>query len=234
MFEALSENVSQKELISFVNTFYNKNWIRGNSYTKQKPNLMESKTLPDIVKTKEMAIALYYLHQLVKSSDTNNFSTLDNIDTMVGNELRYWEDKGGYCIYVSILAYALFTRNHILSPSDISYFQGYYDFKLREDFPSFIPFPERQLGIHAWLVVKGSVLDFTANQNKTVFDFKFTDLEMVLGEFPKGYNLYGFKESEKTIEGYYKLFSEHIGLSVEEWLERHTKVMNELYTLDEK
>ena len=225
---ALSIDCSQKDIVSSINSLFKHHWIRGNSYIKQNPELMRSKKLSGLIKERETVNILGYINTLVNSIERNHFKELNDIHPLIGNELSHWDEEGGLCIYISVLTYGLLTRTNTIPKSNINYYQGYYDFKLREDFPPFIPFPERQLGLHAWLTVNGSLLDLTANQNKTVFDFQFDKINMILGEFPSGYNLYGFKESEETIEAYYKLFNEWCGLTIEEWFDLHTNAMNEL------
>lgn len=231
----LPENSPQNEIVHYINNISNEYWMHEGSYDKKNISLMRSSPLTEINnKNKEMSMALFYIYQLVKTNDASDFNNFDNnIDGLVRNELMYWESKGVYSIYINILAYAIFTRCNILKQSDISYYQGYYDFKLRKDFPTSFIFSERQLGIHAWLTVKDSVFDLTANQNKVLFDFQFKDSDMIVGEYPEGYHLYGFKESEKTIYSYISLFSEKANLCVDEWVGLHIKAMRKLFSLDE-
>jgi len=223
MFErdvALGVDASQKEITSTINNMFKEHWKRGYSYNKRKPQSMRSKHIPALMRQPQFAHYASYMQIMANSMHQYSFSRHHDD---VKKELTHWDSEGGYCIYMSVLLYGLLTRDKVISTEDISFYQGYYDFPLREDMPSFFPFPKRQLGIHAWLTVAGSVVDVTANQNMQFFDFKFNKLDIILSEYPKEYKLVGFKETEETINSYLEFFSGFLGLTIEEWIEFHKR-----------
>lgn len=214
----ISKNPSQKELSSKLNIMFKDNWKRGYSYVKSKPQLMRSKSVPDVMRQQLFAQYIAYMQTIAHSVINYDFSELS---PKVVEEVCHWEGEGGYCIHLSVLLYGLTTKYNVFSKEDISYFQGLYDFPLRKDMPSFLPLASRQIGLHAWLTVQGSVIDVTANQNMKFFDFGFTDISLILGEYHNDYKLLGYKETEETIDWYFELFSSHMGMTVDEWIEFH-------------
>ncbi len=195
-----------KDITKAVNEIFKNKWTRSYSYLKNKPilakNISIEKALPYVNNRLKL---IDYLEYLTKISVEIDSYVQSDIPLDIYEEVNYWNfDKGGYCIYMSVLFYGLLVRNKIVDESNISYYQGFYDFEVPKSNRFAIArmaFGERQMGIHAWVTLKDSLVDLTANQNKTVFDFG-GDLPIVLGKFPVGYNLFGFKENKETIKQY--------------------------------
>ena len=228
---------TQKEIANAMNKLFKDRWARSFSYTKSKPTLMKNidieKSLPYVNNRKELAKYLTYLTRI--SIDMNTFCQ-SKTPTDIYMEVQHWESKGGYCIYMSALFYGLLIRNNIVDASNLSYYQGFYDFDIPKNDDRFaiarMMFNERQIGIHAWLTLKDSLIDLTASQNRTVFDFDFGKAPIILGKFPSGYNLFGFKESKDTLEAYWKRFADHKGMSVDEWFSMHEKACTAVFELE--
>lgn len=230
-------NPTKKEIANAMNKLFKDRWVRSYSYTKSKPteikNIDIEKALPYVNNREELAKYLTYLTRVAIELDrySQSKTPLD-----IFKEVQHWDSQGGYCIYMSSLLYGLLIRNNIVDASNLSYYQGFYDFDIPKNDDRFIiarmMFSERQIGIHAWLTLKDSLIDLTASQNKTVFDFNFGDTPIILGKFPSGYNLHGFKESLETLEAYWKRFADHRGMSVDEWFTMHEKACNTVFELE--
>lgn len=215
----LDKVATDKDITLHIYDTLKKHWKRGYSYIKRKPHLMRSKQVSNSVRNEKFVQYIVYMHDLAEANERHNYKTLPS---QSGKELKHWDENGGYCIYLSVLLYGLLTKYNIVSKDEIKYYQGYYDFMLRDDFPSFLPIPKRHIGLHAWITIDGSVIDVTANQNMSFFDFKFeSDINIILGKYPNKYRLVGFEETDKTIEEYFKMFSDFSSQSVDEWLEFH-------------
>lgn len=215
-----SKNISQKEVIKLVNDMFKQHWYRDYSYIKQRPKEMQSSKIPQQIKTKHFVDLFYYLNYLVDTT-THGFTFQHIENDQVRKEVQHWEREGGYCIYMSILFYGLVTKLGWLDKAEIAYYQGYYDFKGNQALAAFIPAFERQIGVHAWLCINNSVIDLTANQNANTFDGQISKMDIILGEYNKGYKLVGYKETDTTIAWYMQQFSGFVGMTVEEWLDFH-------------
>ncbi|MFJ7982382.1 hypothetical protein ACIQ1D_19150 [Lysinibacillus xylanilyticus] len=226
---------TKKDLTKAINEMFKNRWTRSYSYLKSKPiqakNIDIKNALPYVKNNPKLGDFLLYVTTLAIEID----SVQSDIPLDIYNEVNYWNfEKGGYCMYMSVLLYGLLTRNNVVDASNLSYYQGFYDFDIPNDERfaiARIVFNERQMGVHAWLTLKDSLIDLTASQNKTVFDFEFSEAPIILGKFPNGYNLFGFKENQETIEWYWKLFAEHRGMTVDEWFTMHERACAEVINL---
>lgn len=215
----LSNNPSQKEILKGINNLFKKHWLRGYSYIKRNPQSMRSRNLPHSIQTPLFAQYALYMQMLDKNVDKD----FCEISPEIKKEVQHWNNEGAYCIYMSILFYALLRKSKLVKEEDVSFYQGYYDFQLRDDFPTFLSVSERQIGIHAWLTIQGSVVDITANQNSYLFDFGFKEISVILGNYDPDYRLVGFKETQDTINTYLKKFSDYSGKTIDEWINSHHK-----------
>ena len=179
---------------------------------------MKSTSIPECIKNKQMVNLFTYMNYLI---DTQDF-TFDHIENpLIRNELSYWANNGGYCIYMSILFIAVATNSGLLQKQDIHYYQGVYEYRGNRDLVLLIPAFERQLGLHAWLCINNSVVDLTANQHASTFDGAISKLPIVIGEYNPNYKLTGFKETPTTIDWYMNKFSQFQHMSVDEWITYH-------------
>ncbi|MDF9614257.1 hypothetical protein P5763_19630 [Bacillus cereus] len=87
-------------------------------------------------------------------------------------------------------------------------------------------------GLHSYILFDGYIIDTTIHQIAFNFypgehkEFNF------IGETTDGINLYGFKETNKTVHKYAKKFARDSNMTVEEWIDYHTSTMN-AYTTDQ-
>ncbi|MEX3623540.1 hypothetical protein [Viridibacillus arvi] len=209
----IGNKINEKVIVEGTYKIFKDNWKVSSSYKKKRSDEMISKKLDtSILGNKYMN----YVKTLYCMLEEYSFK---HISKEIGEELIYWESKGGMCIHLSVLLYKLLEIQNSVSASHLKFYQGFYWFELRCDFPSFIGFSKNQIGMHSWLTYKGSLIDITSNQNKTVFDFKGEDF--VLGKIPQGYLLKGFDETSLVNE-YAKMFAQKGNYeSVEEWLTAH-------------
>lgn len=138
----------------------------------------------------------------------------------IANELLEWEQDGGQCIYLSFLLYALL-RHDGISDSNITYCQGMYWHKCRDDNPLGKLLGENQSGLHAWLEVKGAIVDISIGQEEQFFDFKGP--AMVLGELPSGLDFYGFRELKSTPKEYARKAARKMGTTYVDWVQAHKR-----------
>lgn len=145
------------------------------------------------------------------------------IPELLRQETLHWENEGGICIYISVLAYCLFLEFGIFSPEDMHLIQGLYRYRLRADWPSeFIPFGNIHAGTHAFLSVRDAVVDFSlmVSEGQT-FDFGETEIPFVAGEVPELMGLYGWPEELRTVKEYARQFAKQSGMVYVDWIRHH-------------
>lgn len=146
------------------------------------------------------------------------------------DEVMDWEDAGGFCIYLSVLACCLLDRLGTYKPGDIKLIQGFYKHDLRADWPDFIPWGPVQTGIHAFLTLGDAVFDFTIKvQEGEFFDFGTDDqLPFLCGPVPDGFELWGWPEDFKTVKEYARQIARKGGLNYYDWINGHCKAALEM------
>lgn len=207
-------NVSEKEVLERISAFFEERWFKNQSYGLHRLKEMKSQPLsvPPVLKR-----ILLYTQELSSIIDMNSS---DKVPYELQRETLHWEQKDGFCIYMSVLIKALFSELDKKNAGRLVYYQGYSDVKTMNPFAKMV-FGERQFGLHAWLTFENRVIDPTASQHNHSITFEFGKLNMVLGKFPKEYRLTGFKETDETIAQYIHLFATQANKSEEEWLESH-------------
>ncbi|HFK1507417.1 TPA: hypothetical protein ACGXL9_005770 [Bacillus mobilis] len=82
-------------------------------------------------------------------------------------------------------------------------------------------------GLHSYILYEGYVVDTTIHQIAFNYypgehkEFNF------IGEITGGINLYGFKETNKTVHKYAKKFARDADMTIETWINYHQSIMNE-------
>ncbi|MEC1955638.1 hypothetical protein P9F05_21140 [Bacillus anthracis] len=105
--------------------------------------------------------------------------------------------------------------------------QGYYHHEFHDQHMYKNLFPKGAFGLHSYILFDGYVIDTTIHQIAFNYypgehkEFNF------IGETTGGINLYGFKETNKTVHKYAKKFARVFNMSTEEWIEYHQDKMNE-------
>ncbi|MEC2129338.1 hypothetical protein P9G84_10195 [Brevibacillus centrosporus] len=210
------DNDRTKEKI--VETFLDR-WITGYDYRKATPESFKGKDIPAHIANHPMFYAsIIYMETLYKAVTHGDF---DDIDQVVKDELISWESKGGQCIYLSTLLYMLLLYHELGTENNLSYVQGYYIHLLREEYRSLKVqiLPPVHGGLHAWIVLDGSVMDISIRQEEDFFDFQ--GKPFILGKVPEGLNLYGYREVRKTPKSYARMIAKGSGMKVEDWVQNH-------------
>ncbi|EWG08625.1 hypothetical protein [Cytobacillus firmus] len=146
------------------------------------------------------------------------------INEEVLKEASHWTKMGAMCIHNSVILYTLLLELGIFTPTSLHFVQGYYHHKTRED-NVIEMIAKSHISVHAWLVVRGSVIDMTIQQEKDVFDFTTEEgnYPFILGKVNDGLLLKGKNEPNKIVDAYIKDFAKYLGISKEEWIERQLK-----------
>lgn len=139
-------------------------------------------------------------------------------------EAWHWESEGAMCIHISVILYSLLIEEKVFTPNSLQYVQGYYYHETRTDSPIALMLGKEHIGLHAWLLTRGSVIDITIGQENRVFDFG--DFDFVLGEVHEGLLLKGINEPKKIVDNYVKDFAKNLGISKEEWIQRQVSYFN--------
>ncbi|MDH6674252.1 hypothetical protein M2277_004944 [Paenibacillus sp. LBL] len=206
--------------IQLVKSMYNEKFITSFDYeSKEMERFKGLKLNGSLASNIDFISSLSYIGFLFEIiRDWNPTGT--DLPKPILDELFEWEKNGGQCIYLSFLLYALL-RNDGISDSNITYCQGMYWHKCRDDNPLGKLLGENQSGLHAWLEVKGAIVDISIGQEEQFFDFKGP--AMVLGELPSGLDYYGFRESKSTPKEYARKAARKMGLTYVEWVSTHKR-----------
>lgn len=148
-------------------------------------------------------------------------------------EAEDWNDRGGLCIYASVLLYCLLTATGT-DIRKLKYIQGYYHYDFPHDSLEKTLFSEGVYGLHTFLELDGCIIDTTIQQLQDYYQNK-SDFYIV-GKFLKGLNYFGFEEQRQIIIEYASEISQKRKMTVDEWIYFHIKEANNLsqYEINKK
>lgn len=172
----------------------------------------------------EFAKIIFYVSEIF---ETLNSYSERNIPWEYMNEAFKANTNGQLCVYLSILTYSLFLHNNICNDKSMKYVQGYYWHKARKGNPIIEMMGEEHAGTHAWIIIKGAVVDISIKQEELFFDFG--GYPIILGKVPDGLLLKGFVEPKKTVNKFVESFARNQNLTPQQWIELHNQRANELF-----
>lgn len=215
--KVICEDISPVETIKHINEIVKENWISSYPYSSSRSIEFSSKPLPeDFLNDDSFRVHSLYMNSLYQSL-SREISDID--DKNIIEEVTYWNDKGGLCIYLSVLLYSLLMDMKLCNRNNLRFIQGYSQYQPTNPIFSLISDNTTITNFHSWISYKDSVLDFSVGQEKSMLDIGNT--EYILGNIPKAILMIGFKESHETVGSYIHKFSSRINLSEKEWLSSH-------------
>lgn len=186
---------------------------------------------PEILMSKKFQLITGYgyelcRHMLPSGEDKHEI----NEDAL--KEAWHWTKMGAMCIHNSVILYTLMLELGVFTPTSLHFVQGFYHHKTKEDNLMAQMLSKSHTSVHAWLVVRGSVIDMTIQQEKDFFDFTTDEgnYPFIIGKVNDGILLKGQNEPKKIVDAYIEDFAKYLGLSKEEWIERQLKYFDD-YTL---
>lgn len=205
------------EITDNVIEYFDEKWFTSYQYTKENLKPFRGDNLSKLIKIHPGFIAsMAYVGQLAERLINHD---LKGIDSVVMKELNHWDDKGGYCIYISILHYCLIRELVPIDADRVKFIQGYYKHPVQGLFKRFIPESMNQAGLHAYLTIDNAVVDFSIIQEAVCFDFP--DGAYILGKVPELMELYGWEESHETVLKYAREIGMGSGMTYKEWITFH-------------
>lgn len=203
--------------------FFNTDWISSFDYTAGTTTTFKGSTL-----NKDLARNPFFHKNLHYVMDIQNYiqdfmarPRDSKLPKMTLDEITTWERNGGQCIYLSALLCELLLYDKVVSPDDIYLCQGYYKHECREDNAIGMLMGKTHIGLHAWLEIKGSIVDISIAQEDQFFDFK--GQPFILGEAPEGMDLIGFKEPRETAKNYCRKIARENGSVYLDWIKMHSQ-----------
>ena len=214
----LGNDISEEELSVFVSKIYMDKWKTSHDYQTNKPVNFKSKEIdPKILCNPQFIAFSFYVNHLIEKAIAYRFNELGE---MVGKEFKEWDSRGGLCIYTSILHYCLLLESKVIPEKDIQLIQGFYSHPTH-GILSLISNLQNQAGLHAFITVGGSVVDFSINQESNTFDFP--DGPFIIGDIPDEMNLGGWIEGKDVAKKYAREIARSHGLNYYEWIDKHIK-----------
>jgi hypothetical protein len=215
-FMTLTEDISEEELCAFTSRVYMEKWKTSYDYRCTESIPFKSKKIdPKILANNEfMAFSLYISHLTDKALEYR----FDSLEGMVGKEFKEWDRRGGMCIYISVVHYCLLLESRIIDEQNIKLIQGYYSHPTH-GILSLISNLQNQAGIHAFISINGSVIDFSIKQEESTFDFP--NHSFILGDIPEGMNLGGWPEGKDVAKQYGREIARFSGLNYYDWIDKH-------------
>lgn len=212
---------SKEEIFNYFNTHR----ITSFDYENGTPESFKGSMLDDdLARNPFLQKNLYYIMNI---QDYIQYPKGNELPEMTVKEATRWDKDGGQCIYLSALLYCLLVNDKVVSPEDIHLCQGYYEHDCREDNLIGMMMGETHVGLHAWLELKGSIIDISIAQEHEFFDFK--DKPFILGEVPEGMNLIGFRETNNTAKNYCRRIAKESGTVYLDWIKFHSQTATNMF-----
>ncbi|HDR8481120.1 hypothetical protein IRV17_28660 [Bacillus cereus] len=221
---------THNEAIKKISSVFKKEWLTSYDYKKQNPLLYHTQKAPDHLFTARTIQPVLYLTKLTHSALYEDYSLvspfLKKDDTAWTEALKY-NEKGGLCIYASVLLYYLLLETNEVSKNKLSFMQGYYHHEFQDQHFLKHIYQNGAFGLHSYILFDDYVIDTTIHQIAFNYypgehkEFNF------IGETTGGINLYGFKETNKTVHKYAKKFARESNMTTDEWIQYHQLKMNE-------
>ncbi|MEB9506423.1 hypothetical protein P4J13_21045 [Bacillus anthracis] len=217
-------------VIKNISSVFKKKWLTSYDYKKQKPIHYQSQQAPGHLFTAQTIKPVLYLTKLTHAAlyeDHNLVASFLKKDDFAWKEVLKHNKNGGLCIYASVLLYYLLLASNEISKNKLSFMQGYYHHEFHDQHILKNMHQNGLFGLHSYILFDGYIIDTTIHQ--IAFDFypgEHREFNFI-GETTGGINLYGFKETNKTVHKYAKRFARESNMTVEEWIDYHTSTMNE-------
>lgn len=218
------------EAVKKVYSVFKKEWLTSYDYKTQKPLYYQSQKAPGQLFNAQTIQPILYLTKLSHAAlyeDHNLVSSFLGKDSLAWKEALKYNEKGGLCIYVSILFYYLLLETNEIPKNKLSFMQGYYHHEFHDQHIYKNMYQQGAFGLHSYILFDEYVIDTTIHQ--IAFNFyptehrEFNFIEETTGNI----DLYGFKETHKTVHKYAKKFARVFNMTTEEWIEYHKSTMND-------
>lgn len=169
---------------------------------------------------------ILYVKELFEASGYVEASFLKHKTLKPAHELREWEHKGEICLYLSVVAYVLFEKLGVFSDKEMKLVQGYFLHEVQKENVLAYAMGRIHVSVHAWLSIKGSVIDLSIGQERDFFDFEEEDI--ITGIVPEKLTLKGFGEPKKVVQKHLKRYVNFANMQEEEWVEMHLSEANHM------
>ncbi|PLS19424.1 hypothetical protein CVD28_03135 [Bacillus sp. M6-12] len=215
-FQVSHQKLSIEEQVSHVIKTVKDRWLHSYPYSTENAIEFVSKH-PEKLLNKEMfRVHALYLNMLFRSL-TKKDSLIKNEEVL--NEVAHWDNKGGLCIYLSVLMYSLLLEDKVANRNELRYIQGFTTYQSQNPFWKLVSSDTTMLNFHAWLSYKDSVLDFSIGQERE--NIQLGEKDYLVGDIPEGMKMVGFKENHKTVQKYVKMFADYRKMNEKEWVLEH-------------
>jgi hypothetical protein len=211
------DTLSFEDKVKHVQATIDGTWFQSYEYKKSKAIVFVSKPVPPVKKEELFRLNCFYVNLLFQEFNKKDSELL--LHQGVKDEVSFWNDEGGLCIYLSVVLYALLTEDNICNRHDLRFVQGVTSYHATNPMVQAMFGNAEMVNFHAWLSYKGTVLDFSVGQEAEFIDLG--DSGSIMGEIPKGMTMIGFKENDKTVERYIKRFAEHRNMTEKQWIIEH-------------
>lgn len=205
----------QQKITHVMDTVKNK-WFHSYPYTESNAIEFTAKSPSSLEDSEFFRMHAFYINLLFLSLTESN-SLIENKDAL--EEVAYWDSKGGLCIYLSILLYALLLEDKVTNRHDLRYIQGFTFYQSTNPLWKMLSLETSMLNFHSWLSYKNSVLDFSIGQEQGFIQLGHRSY--IIGDIPESITMVGWKESQDIVEKYVKLFADKQGVSKNQWILKH-------------
>ncbi|MEC3439320.1 hypothetical protein P9136_21710, partial [Bacillus cereus] len=181
------------EAIKNISTVFKKKWITSYDYTKQNILHYQSKKVPGQLFTNQTIKPILYLTKLTHAAlyeDHNLVSSFLTKEDVAWKETLKYNEKGGLCIYASVLLYYLLLKTNEVSKNKLSFMQGFYHHEFHKNHFLNNIYQNGAFGLHSYILFDGYLIDTTIHQ--IAFNYypgEHTEFSFI-GETTAGINLY--------------------------------------------
>jgi len=225
MFE---QHANHKNYEKKVVNYIRKNWHSRIKNEKELTAYKGKDLEASIKKNPEFMKTVMYIAELFESSEWNNRAVkLPTFHEKIRKELVKWEENGELCLYLSVACYALLEKSQVFNDREMKLIQGYFLHKPDTDNALARMMGDTHVGIHAWISIKGSVLDLSIGQERDFFNFN--EVAVVMGKVPEGMTFKGYQEPKKVLQKHIQKYAKFAELSEEEWRQLHLNESNKKF-----
>jgi len=211
----VTDDMGKETLIKFTAGVFRERWECSYDYLLVDPIWCESKSLNhSILVNADFMSAAFYMSFL---ADRAINYRMNDISDWARKEITTWDKSGGLCIYMSIVHYCLLWESGV-KEERLKYVQGFYTHP-SHGIMSLFTNTIQQSGVHAFITVDDSVVDFSINQEACVFNFM--DGDFIIGQIPETMELGGWAEDLSIVKKYARKIARSSGMTYYQWIRKH-------------
>lgn len=207
-----------------IDKIFKENWFTGYDYSQTTIKKFKSSARDILINNFELVSVALYIRIIVNAYNdiyTNNDNNFFKQFPFIKKEIETYVDKGGLCIYISVLATTLL--NEISRTKDYKYIQGYCEYKIDKTAGINVLLHgqlNQVIQLHSFISKNNNIYDFSFYIDNATF-LNLDDSDILCEYDDKKINFYGYEETDETLEKYCEDIANISKLGSKRWITRH-------------